>query len=334
MLHIQVEHDRLVNLIGVQDVHLAAVPPGRRRDTYMQEILGKLGFVSDLATKVRGQVLCAGDLFHSKRPQSRSNTPTLIRATMDLCQRMPHGTMFGNIGNHDITGDNLDTLDDQPLGILLQAGAYHDLSQEPVCFHTADRSVQVVVYGFDYGDGTAILERMKAVPAPEPGTHHVAVVHAFGTEGSSAPIYGEMAIGYQDIAEQTSFSLVFWGHDHSRKAFHQVGPCWQVQLGSLARAALSYDEVERPISVAVASFGPEGLKVKEIAVPCQPLHLAFHTATLAVDQVETNAEVRGFLADLAAQAEAVESTDPITILKELTDDADMQSLILDACELG
>ena len=350
---VPVDHETRVNLVFVTDVHLAAKPIGRRQDTYADEILGKLEWTGQLAAKLRGAVVCGGDLFHVKNPRSDSNPLGFIRRVLTTLQGFPTGCAYGAVGNHDITADNLNSLADQPMGLLMASGAYCD---EAVVFesnHGLANAIRVLVKPFNYVNKedlhVAIQEHSAAVRAEmesfeanqldwdeKPWHYVVAVVHAFNKVGRTEMMFGaDLAIGHDDLKD-TVYNAVLWGHDHARKGIivpaDGHGPT-HVQLGSLARAAWASDEIDRPVAAAVLSFDFEGMKIVEKDVPVKPLTLAFHTADIQIDKVERREDVTEFLAGLEAHADAVDSEDPMEILQTLTDDATIIQTIADACEL-
>lgn len=346
---VSVEHPERVNLVFFTDVHLAAKAPGRRRGTYCQEILGKLAWCAELTKTVRGVGVCGGDLFHVKNAKSDSNPLSLLTNAMQVFQSFPQGRVFGIVGNHDVTGDNMNTLPDQPLGNLIQSGAYHDLGFQSVLFEAKD-GTRVLVEAFDYMPGDVLLEKVlergqeinNTLTSPEVhwddrfAHYYVAVLHAFNQPGKSGVMFNsDFALGHADLAE-TGYDAILWGHDHSRKGIFQVeslkGPT-HVQLGSLARAALAQDEVDRPVSVPILSFSKEGMKVVEKEVPVRPLELAFHTADLAVEKVDKREDVAQFLAELDRHAVVVDSENPVEILTTITDDPGIIETIKEACEL-
>ena len=335
---IRLPHKDKVNLVFFTDVHLAAKPPGRRKATYMEEILAKLVWCAELTTKIQGIAICGGDLFHIKNQKSDSNPHSLVTQTLGALQQYPQGGVLGIIGNHDIQGDNLRTIPDQPIGALIQAGAYARISSVII---EVGNGLRVRVDGFDYMDGQSMLTAMQAgdVEKDEADTdtwdYRVAVAHAFNQPGKSGMMFNkDFALGWDDL-DGLGYNAFLWGHDHVRKGIHKTDAgVYHVQLGSLARAAFSKDEVDRPVSAAVLSFSQAGLLVAERELPIVPLELAFHSADLAVTKVDSRADVVTFLSDLDRHATAVESEDPVDLLLTLTDDAAVIQTIKEVCELG
>lgn len=340
-----VEHPERVNLTFATDIHDAALPPGRRRGTYSQEIQDKLVWWAGITTQLRGAALCGGDVFHVKPPTSRSNALGFVTDRVMVYGAFPHGRVFGSVGNHDLTGDNQGTLPDQPLGNLIAAGVYHSLDYQSVVF-ASPGGCRVRVDGITYSTPEQMLQQILATKYEEdelqldqmsqedrPWHYRFAVIHAFNQQGKSGPIYGDWAFGWDDLVG-SAYDVFLWGHDHSRKGIHQVGDQWHVQLGSLSRAALSSDEIDRPVSLAVISTTLAGITIREKEVPVKPLELSFHTASVAIEKADKRADVAQFMSDLEEHASAVDSEDPLEILATLTDDLEIVATIKEVCELG
>jgi DNA repair exonuclease SbcCD nuclease subunit len=333
MLTIKLQHDK-VNLVWTTDWHFTARPPGRRTDNYQESLLTKLSFVSDLVYKVKGVGLCGGDVFHDKHPKSPSNSVNLLVDLISTLRGFPNGCVYGSVGNHDLSWDRMDTLPHQPLGILIASGAYHNLNEAPVIFTNSDESLKVSVETFPYANGDITKERLLNSGARQPGVNYrVGIVHAYGHPGNSGSMFGEPKIGYNDI-QDIDFDFLFWGHDHSRKETETVGNVTHVNLGSMARAALDYDEADRPVVAAIVSFAVDGVRYKEKEIPVKPLEIAFVTADKAMDKVAKSDEVAEFFTSMDEQVDGIESTDPIDILKQLSaEDKPLLDLVMGLCGL-
>jgi DNA repair exonuclease SbcCD nuclease subunit len=322
------------------DWHLASVPPGRRRNDYQEAILKKISFVRDLTAQLNGINLTSGDAFHIKNPRSFSNNLSMIAGTMQLLGSFPQGKVLGIPGNHDCLFDHSDalSLSSQPLGILMASGVYHNVAEESVLLRSQDGSVSVLVEGLPYVEEKKALELL--VEKGEEGTtppgvdYRVMLLHAYGAPGGAGNLFGADVIGYNQL-ESLEYDVVFWGHDHSRKKTVQVGNTLHVNLGSLARAALSSDEVDRPVVASVLYFQKEGFKYKEVKIPVQPLDVAFTTADKATEKVRQSDEVNEFFEAMEEATDNVASDDdPRQILKTLCgENAVLFDTVIGVCEL-
>jgi hypothetical protein len=322
-----------VNFTFISDSHLSAVPPGtRRRDDYATAILNKFEFVRELTEKIQGVCLHGGDFWHIKTPRSPANNLSIICRAIRCLSKFPTGCIYTTPGNHDLSHDSLGSLPHQPLGILMAAGVCHDLSVTSVIFENSDGSVRVQVEAFSYADESVTMARLLASGPRIPGCYRVGIVHSYGSPKSHS-LWGIDTLGYDQLMD-LDYDFLLWGHDHSREETITVGNVTHVRLGSLSRASLSTDEVDRPVSAAVISFTTEGIKYQERRIPVKPLELAFVTADHNLANVAKLDEITTFFSDMDQAVSGIESTDPRNIIQSLTaEDPALTQMIFELCEL-
>jgi DNA repair exonuclease SbcCD nuclease subunit len=324
-----------VNLVWTTDWHFTDVPPGRRKDDYSRALLDKLTFVRTICERLNGVALCGGDVFHHKPPRHPGNTLRLIMALYHALRAFPQGKVFGSIGNHDISFDRMDSLPRQPLGLLIEVGAYHDLNREPMFFTNQDESIKVSVETFPYMESNETIQNILEAGPRQPGvTSRVGIVHAYGHTGDAGDMFGTRTIGYNEL-KGNDFDLLLWGHDHSRHGVDEVGKTTHVNLGSMARAAYSFDELDRPVVAAILSFQPDGTwQYGEKNIPVKPLEQVFAAADKGVEVVAQSEEITNFFADMDEAVADIEVSDPRTVIKELCkDDPKLEGVILELCDL-
>ena len=324
-----------VNLVWTTDWHFSDVPPGRRRDDYRRALLEKLSFVRTVTEKLHGAALCGGDVFHHKKPSHLGNSLRLIIELITALRHFPQERVFGSVGNHDISFDRMDSLPRQPLGLLIEVGAYHNLNREPVIFTNQDESVKVSVETFPYAEGEETIQNILSAGPRMPGIQHrVGIVHAYGHPGNAADMFGTRTIGYNEL-EGSDFDVLLWGHDHSRHGVDEVGKTTHINLGSMARAAFQYDELDRPVVAAIMSFQPDGSwQYGEKPIPVKPLEQVFAAADKGMEIVAKSEEITNFFAEMDEAVSGIEVNDPREVIKELCkDDPKLESLILELCDL-
>jgi DNA repair exonuclease SbcCD nuclease subunit len=337
---IKLDH-HAVNLVYATDFHLSAIPPGRRADNYQETILGKLKYTGEMAARYKGVVLGGGDVFHYKKPKAMGNTLGLIESTARVFKSYPLNRLFTIIGNHDLVWDLMESLPHQPLGVLIASGVCHNLVSSPIIFTNRDETISVLVEGYPYCDETALLPLiLDAPPRPQGVTYRIALLHAYGHPDAENATFGNTGIPYNPIGypalAETDYDFVCWGHDHSRKETVTVGNVTHIHLGSLARAALNMDEVDRPVSLALLSFSEKGMAYKELPIPVKPLEVIFTTADKGMEKVgNKTGEMSAFFSVMDEAVEGIESSEPREVLWELTpkDDPHLFDKAVEVCEL-
>lgn len=323
-----------VTLTWVTDIHLSAIPPGKRSSDYEDQIFKKLEFVRDLSLSKEAVCLCGGDIFHVKGPKSTANSLRMVNRLIALLKTFPLGRWFSCIGNHDIQYDQMATVPNQPIGVLIESGVCHPLNFEPVIFTNRDGSVRVLVESFDYAEGAETCAAIKASgKRPEGIDYRIAIIHASGSPGDSRESFGSWMIGYNQLKNE-DFDLMLWGHDHSRLETMRVGNVTHVHLGALSRAALTETEITRKISVPIFTFTPEKAGIKEIEVPVLPAEQIFRKEDKVIEKInEDNTEVKKFFSAMNESVDGITSENPIEVIETLCEkDTKLSALIKDLCE--
>ena len=326
----------VIRAVFTTDWHLTDQPPGRRTKSYREEILAKIRFAIDYANRIKAISLCGGDVYHAKNAKNfAANSHALQTRLEEELHRAYLGTVFGVHGNHDIWCDRVDSIPTQPLGALVASGAFTDISTESVIFENRDGSMRVQVDAYPYSsDDIATLDRVLNAPPREVGVaYRVVLMHQYGDPGDSPSLFGHPTIGWNRMAE-SDYDLALWGHDHSREEPVQVGNCTHIRLGSLSRASLATDEVDRPINAAVFAFLPDQLQFKELPLPAKPLEVAFARAAIAVEKVQESNDVTEFFEEMDAQVSGIESTNPREVVVNLcAGDKELEDCTLELCGL-
>jgi predicted phosphodiesterase len=316
------------------DIHLSALPPGRRVGNYRKSILNKIRFIQEWNNRLGGVCLCGGDFFHIKKPLSRANPKGLINDAIDILSGFNTGKILGVVGNHDVEYDRMDTLDNQPLGVLAHAGVYEILS-EPTLFEDKNGlTVEVVPFHSDEDIQVLqnILEMDKALRKTKRPDYRIGIAHAMARPGGAQAMHGQPIIGY-NLLEDIDFDAFLWGHDHSRVEPTEVGICTHFHPGSLSRAALSHDEVEQPIMALGLQFSSEGWGFKEREIPVEALEVAFRTGDKAVQKADESTDYKAFIQDVTSSIGELEVSDPIEIIRSLcAEDPKLESLVMEVCE--
>jgi DNA repair exonuclease SbcCD nuclease subunit len=307
-----------VNFVFTTDWHLSDVAPGRRAGSYASDILGKIAFVGELAHKMEAVSLCGGDVFHAKSARSYGNTFSLVSRLIRILDQYPRNTVYGTHGNHDLWMDRTDSLPLQPFGVLTSSGVFEDISDRGgVIFENASGSVRVQVDAYPYADDMVTLDRvLNAAPREAQVNYRVVLMHQYGNPGNQGSLHGLPTIGYNQMAE-SDYDMALWGHDHSRADTVTVGNTTHIRLGSLSRASLSMDEVDRPVNAAVISFSADRVRLKEVPVPVNPLEISFAAADNEVERARKTDEVVEFFQEMDVAVDSIESTDAEHVLRDL-----------------
>ncbi len=255
------------------DVHAADKGPISWKGDYCAEVFESLGQVGDLAQEHDvTAVLDGGDFFHVKAPGRNSHG--LIYDTGRLHNERYKGRRVYSIeGNHDLMGNNLDTIENQPLGVLYVTGVFHHLREE--VFEVDGLRVRVVGVPYSPSRDLAEIQDLRKQPGDD---YMVAVVHALAAEDPPAHVedfFGEPVFRYSSFIFEGGPDVFCFGHWHRDQGIVELEGRHFVNQGALSRGALTKENTERTPKVSLIEFTKEGIKTTAISLRVAPAEEVF-----------------------------------------------------------
>lgn len=150
----------MIRFLFFTDSHFREDKPATRIDDTNQSQYAKLGEIIELVHNNEvDAVLHGGDFFNTKKP-----THQLVVEIINWCKRL-QVPVFAAMGNHDVTGYNLDSVRNSGLGVLFESGAIDVLNTEVYkkdkvvvkAVHTSLKFDQDYMFGPEYDDYTRII---------------------------------------------------------------------------------------------------------------------------------------------------------------------------------
>lgn len=244
------------------DVHLSDRPPSSCHDTYLDDLFDLLHQTVDLAREHQvSAVVQAGDLFHSKIPGRTSHRT--IRRTLEWVQSY-HCPVFIVPGNHDISHDRLDSIDDgQPLGVVVRGGAH-------LLQGWADQAIpdlRLPLYGVPWiqewndrdpeaGGPSTAARRAVATALMDWRTRWDGSVPALVV--THAPFYPPgLELEFEFFPTRLFAELmggvgsVYYGHVHERHGQYVTGGVRFCNEGALSRGSLHEHDLTRELAVTL-----------------------------------------------------------------------------------
>lgn len=230
------------------DVHAADKNPVSWKGDYSEEIFGNLEQIGELAREHKvTAVLDGGDFFHVK--SAVRNSHGLVYRTVEVHRDYPC-PVYSVEGNHDITGNNLGTIDHQPLGVLYASGVFQHLREQ--VFEEDDFRVRVV--GVPYSsslDLREVQERLRRKPGDD---FMIAVMHVLAAEDPPAHVeefFGEPVFRYSSLILEDGPDVFCFGHWHKDQGIVELGGRFFVNQGAVSRGALTQENIDRIPKVAL-----------------------------------------------------------------------------------
>ncbi len=267
------------------DWHFNEHGPYSRKDDYCASLFNKLFQTREVNRKVGAIAnLCAGDVIDIKAPSRVSHW--LVRKLIQELGTFKTDTCEGNftaIGNHDISYNNLETLEKQPLGVILESGAMT---------HVKDRiferdGIRVRVVGVDFTP-----DMPPEACAIKKGDEDFLIVlpHTYASP-TVTDYFGEKVVPYSALAGMDADVFCF-GHWHIDQGVEKIGNKTIVNIGSLSRGSLSKDNIFRSPKMALLSFskseGKLSHEVKQVKLKVKPAEEIFDLERK--EQTEAEAE--------------------------------------------
>lgn len=247
------------------DVHAADRGPESWKGDYPGEIWSNLRQIGELAREHNARaVLDGGDFFHIKA--ATRNSHGLVATVADIHSVYPC-PVYCVEGNHDISHNNLESIDDQPLGVLYATGAFRHLREETF----EEEGVKVRVIGVPYSPFRK-LEELRALRKQE-GERLIAIVHALAGPNPPAHVeefFGEPVFRYEDLVFPDGPDVWCFGHWHKDQGIVEQGGHVFVNQGAVSRGALVRENLERTPKVALIDVTSEGASVTSIALDVLP----------------------------------------------------------------
>lgn len=253
------------------DVHLQDKNPASRKGSYLDDIMAKLEYIGEFSMENKADfIICGGDLFNHKVPNR--NSYSMVNRVIDLFARWKGPLNLITEGNHDITNDRVDSLDDQPLGNVLRSGTISHLRKSVV----DKRGLVVNIQGYDFTEKPDF--KSLTLREEDRADVNILVLHAYaGPEESD--LFGTKIFGYPEISE-TGHDIYLFGHYHKYQGISKLESGGRTQyfvnLGSVSRGDYGDTNLKRVPKFCYLEISkksaqsPASIVLKEIDIPCRP----------------------------------------------------------------
>ncbi len=265
------------------DVHVADKSPDSWKGDYAAEIWSNLEQIGELAKKHNcAAVLDGGDFFHVKA--ATKNSHGLVARVAEIHAQYPCPT-YSIEGNHDITYNDLDSVERQPLGVLYAAKVFRPLRDE--LFQSGSLRVRVV--GAPYKVDRE-LKDLRAIKKQPGDSALLAVVHALA--GKAPPDHvedflGEPVFRYDHLIARGGPDVWMFGHWHKDQGIECIEDRTFINQGAVSRGALVRENLERTPKVALIEVSAAGIEVTPLPLKVRPAVEVFDLEKKARRERET-----------------------------------------------
>jgi len=257
-----------IKFVHYTDVHIQDTNPKSRVGNYLQDILDKMSHIAEIARDNDVDfTICGGDLFNKKTPGHNSHkmVNSVIKVLGD--------TEVDNYiitGNHDIRYDREDTLDEQPLGVLLNSGVMHSMRDE--VFKKGSLKVSYKAYDFEEEPDFSkmVVEERSSADV------HILGLHIYATP-KGGDMFGTKLHSYEEISN-TGHDIYTFGHYHKDQGIDTLTDRGYeqkyVNVGSVSRGDYGDENVNRKpkcclVTISKDIDGKLSIDCEEIEIRCK-----------------------------------------------------------------
>jgi DNA repair exonuclease SbcCD nuclease subunit len=295
------------SFLTANDIHISDNGPRSRIDDFKATVLGKISQIRMAANKLCvDATLLAGDLFNLKNPAKNSHN-----LNQELIKEFKQfkSPIYMIEGNHDLTGNNINSLPDQPLGVLFEDKTLIQLREQIV----EKDGVKVSIVGLPYTD----FEDLSELKIPEKGrcALQICLLHLY-----AAPVPGmlfrERIYGYKELAEAfPSVDVFVIGHYHLDQGVETTEGKYFINLGSITRGTLADEDVNHKPKIGLIQVtvddaqGRVVCEIKTIALKIKPVEEVF--------DLERHEEEKKEVAEIEAFVEKMMTAMPVGVLPDI-----------------
>jgi len=281
--------------ITANDIHVSDNGPRSRIDDFKSTVMGKISQIRAVCTKLKADaLLLTGDLYNLKNPARNSH-----RLNQELIKEFRQFScpILMIEGNHDLTANRLDSLSEQPLGVLFADGTLKQLRHEVI----EKTKEKISIVGVPYIDGMDITK--LELPDKEDCICQICLMHLYA--GSKAGmLFKERLYGYEELSKLNADIFVL-GHYHIDQGIQQVMGKYFINIGSITRGTLSEEDINHHpqvglIKISVDDFGNPSYDLKSIKLKIRPASEVFDLTRREKENKE-NQEIQVFVEKLAAE---------------------------------
>lgn len=252
-----------INFVTSSDEHLSDLAPGFRKDDYRADVLRMIEWQGDFAKKSNSNaVLRGGDFFHVKAANKTTMRTMAMAARLHRNYSCP---TYSLAGNHDMSNNDPQSIPGQPLGVMFGSNVFRKMEDE--IFESGSLKVRVV--GVEYTTDLDV-DGLSEIVKKKDENFTIAFIHALASMAPTEKIqsfFNERIFDYRDLVFNGCPDLYVFGHYHKDQGIVEHLGVKFVNLGSISRGSLTFENLDRKPKSALIEISPNGINAEEIVIP-------------------------------------------------------------------
>jgi len=307
--------------ITANDIHISDNNPRSRIDDFKATMLNKLSQMSMACNKLNADgAIIAGDIFNIKSPTKNSHRQNRELVKVFNSFKCP---IFMIEGNHDLTGGRLDSLEEQPLGVLFEDKTLIQLRHEII----EKNGIKVSLVGIPYNDNIELTE--LDIPEKKDYVTQICAMHLYASL-KGGYLFEDRIYGYDELAELSPDIFVL-GHYHLDQGVYKESDKYFINIGSLSRGTIADEDINHHPQIGFIKINVKDniptYSIRSIRLNIKPVEEVFNLEKKREIEKEKK-EIEAFVDKLASEtsAEDIKSSDTIdnlidkmNITKEIKD---------------
>lgn len=236
------------------DTHIRGTNPRSRLDVFQDTLYNKLNEILNFIKENKiNYVIFGGDLLD--RPDV---SLSVMQRFIYLLNQFPK-PIYMVLGNHDIYGQNPNTVNRTIIGILETLGIVHILDNNHVILEDEEMKIKVTGANYYY-DIDVDINKEKYISKNKDGCDYlIHVVHGMLMEKSFIKEVPHTLI--DDIFSMTEADITLCGHYHTGFGALKINDKYFVNPGALVRINNSLSEIKRSPSFAVINLEKNNIEI-------------------------------------------------------------------------
>lgn len=229
--------------------------------------------------------------------------------------------MIGVAGNHELFGNNINTLDKTAIGLLNKWGLMKFATKAEPYFFKTDDGLTIAITGTHYHLDIDTPEHLDDYIVEEKlGDFHIHIVHGMLSDKNMGKFIRHTLI---DQIRHTKADLTLSGHDHIGFPLTEIDGKWFVNPGAIPRTSNDLKEISRRPKVLLIDITKQnGMKIEEVYLKSAPQG----ELVLNRKKIEEKKKREGRLEEFKQKvrnAGMKKSTDIIEIIRDLADSKEL-----------
>lgn len=269
-----------MKILVIGDLHERVTSPENRIDNFQETLKNKVNEIINLArTNKVSAILHTGDFWDSPNPPLDFATEVVKQWTnidlADVFKKIAnnenideiincfnnHIPIIGVVGNHELFGNNIATLNKTIAGFLGQMGIMHYVTKDNPYF-IQDNNIKVAITGTNYHLDIDTEEHIDDYIVNEKlGDYHIHIVHGMLSNRNLGKMIKHTTI---DQIKDTKADITISGHDHIGFPTVEYNGKYFVNPGAVVRLSNNLKEINRHPKVLIIDISQQnGIKIEE-----------------------------------------------------------------------